>query len=188
MKWMILPLVLILVSCTSNKDASNPDNSFFPVSSFIKSQVAMVDTTLNSIMKVVTHDGTSDTSYITRQEFRSHASDFLSLPDLSSAKLRDQYTETQMFDQELKSIVLNYTPKEKGNEIQRQEVIIEPNEQKGDKVKTIYVDQLLEGKGSTVQKRMTWGVDQYFQVVTITKGDNAPEQVKIVRLSWNETR
>ena len=185
---MIFPLVLFLVSCTSNKDTADPNNSFFPVSSFIKSQVAMVDTTLNSIMKVVTENGVSDTSYITRQEFRSHAADFLSLPDLSTAKLRDQFTETQMFDQELKSIVLNYTPKEKGNEIQRQEVIIEPNEQTGDKVKTIYVDQQLNEKGSTVQKRLTWGVDKYFQVVTITKGDNAPEQVKIVRLSWNENR
>lgn len=185
---MILPLVLVLVSCTSNKDAGDSNNAFFPVASFIKSQVAMVDTTLNSIMKVVTQNGSSDTSYITRQEFRSHAVDFLSLPDLSSKKLRDEFTETQMFDQELKSIVLNYTPKDKGSQIQRQEVIIEPNEQSGDKVKTIYVDQLLEEKGSTVQKRLTWGVDKYFQVVTITKGDNSPEQVKIVRLSWNENR
>ena len=185
---MILPLLLVLISCTSDNDTKDPNAGFFPVSSFIKSQVAMVDTTLNSIMKVVTQNGISDTSYISRQEFRSHAQDFLNLPDLSSEKLKDEYTETQLFDQELKSIVLNYTPKEEGNEIQRQEVIIVPNEQTGDKVKTIYVDQVLEDKGKTIQKRLTWGVDQYFQVVTITKAANVPEQVKIVRLSWNQTR
>ena len=185
---MILPLILLLTSCTSNKNADDPATGFFPVTSFLKSQVAMVDTTLNSIMKVLTENGRSDTSYITRQEFRDHAKDFLSLPDLSSAKLRDQFVETQMFDQELKSIVLNYTPKEEGNEIQRQEVIIQPNEQTGDKVKSIYIDRLLEEGGSRIQKRLTWAVDQYFQVVTITKGEDRPEQVKILKLSWNQSR
>lgn len=181
---MMLPLLLILASCAAKKESGDEDKRFFPVSSFLKSQVAMVDTTLNSIMKVVTQNGTSDTSYIQRQEFRSHARDFLALPDLSSSEFEDEYTETELFDQELKSVVLNYTPKEEGNEIQRQEVIIEPNEQTGDKVKTIYVDQVLNEGDSTVQKRLTWGVDHYFQVVTITKKDGSPEQVKIVRLSW----
>ena len=148
----------------------------------------MVDTTLNSIQKIVTQNGIADTSFISRQEFRGHAQDFLSLPDLSSAKFKDAYTETELFDQELKSVVLNYTPKEEGQEIQRQEVIIEPNEQSGDKVKTIYIDQLLNAQGASVQKRLTWGVDQYFQVVTITKKEGVPEGVKIVRLSWGSNR
>lgn len=184
--WLPVALLITLASCGSKQNSNDPDNNFFPVTSFLNSQAAMVDSSLNSIVKVFTTNGISDTTYIKREEFRKHAKDFLSLPDLSSDDLKDDYTETEMYDAELKSVILNYTPKEGNAEIRRQEVIIEPNEQTGDKVKTIYIDQLLDEGDSTVQKRLTWQVDQYFQVVTISQKNGAPEKVQILRLIWNQ--
>jgi hypothetical protein len=182
---MISALLLFLVSCKTKENADPSATNFFPVSSFLGSQVAMVDSSLNSIMKITTMDGKSDTTYLKKEEFRSQAADFLSLPDLSSDELKDKYTETKLYDQELKRVVLNYTPKEPNAPIRRQEVIIETGLNAGDKVETIYIDQLLENGDSTVQKRLTWQVDRYFQVVTISNTNDTTEKIKILRLVWN---
>ncbi len=185
-KWLIVAGILCLVSCKAKKE-DDVNTAFFPVASYIKSQVAQVDTTLNRIMKIVTVNGTSDTLYIRRDEFRKHANDFLSLPDISSKKLKDDYTETQLYDEDLERVILNYTPKKQDNEIKRQEVMIKADELRGDKVESIFIDQLLEFNDSTVQKRLTWNVDHNFQVVTIVQKRNAPDKIHMLRLLWNES-
>ncbi len=184
-KWLIAASFLYFVSCKSKKE-EDANAAFFPVASFIKSQVAQVDTTLNRIMKIITVKGTSDTAYISRAEFRKEAKDFLSLPDISSKKLKDDYTETQLYDEDLERVILNYTPKNQDTEIRRQEVMIKPDNLRGDKVESIFIDQLLEFNDSAVQKRLTWNVDHNFQVVTIVQKGNTPDKIHTLRLVWNE--
>jgi len=184
-KWLIAAAFLFLLSCKSKKE-EDANAAFFPVASYIKSQVAQVDTTLNRIMKIITVNGASDTAYINRAEFRKEAKDFLSLPDISSKKLRDDYTETQLYDEDLERVILNYTPKNQDTEIRRQEVMIKPDNLRGDKVESIFIDQLLEFNDSAVQKRLTWNVDHNFQVVTIVQKGNTPDKIHTLRLVWNE--
>jgi hypothetical protein len=183
-KWIGPFFICILAGCRSGSKEGDPDSSFFPVSSFLHSQVAMVDSSLNSILKVVTVNGVSDSSFIPKEEFRNNAQDFLSLPDLSSPDLKEDYTETELFDQELKRVVFNYTPKEADASVRRQEVIIEPDAASGDRVESIYVEQVQSGGDSSVQKRLTWQVDSHFQVVTIVQKENVPEKVQVLRLIW----
>ena len=74
---------LALFACKSKKEEVK--ETFFPVLSFIKSQVAHVDTSLYPIIKLTFIDSTrTDTEYIKREDFRSLAKDFLELPDLTS--------------------------------------------------------------------------------------------------------
>jgi hypothetical protein len=184
-KWTGLLLVVLLAACKPNKKENDPAGSFFPVSSFLHSQVSMVDSSLNSILKIETADGVSDSTFIAKEAFRSNAGDFLSLPDLSG-DLKDDYTETELYDQELKRVVLNYTPKEQNAPIRRQEVVIEPNASTGDRVESIYIEHMFSGGDSSVQKRLTWRVDSHFQVVTIVQKKNVPEKIHVLRLVWKE--
>ena len=91
------------------------------------------------------------------------------------------------FDAELQRVILNYTPKERDQEISRQEVIVIPNQQSGDKVETVYTDKVVTDGDSTVQKRLTWQVDKFLQVVTMVRKKNAPETVSVLKVTWNET-
>src|SRR5688572_21493519 len=103
--------ILFLISCKDKKAAANEEKStaYFPVLSYIKSQVAHVDTSLYRIIKVVEKDSiTRDTIYLKREEFRNAAKDFLSMPDITSEDLKNDYAETEIFDQDLESVVLNY--------------------------------------------------------------------------------
>ena len=184
--YILLISTLFFISCKNKKHvAEEPAGNYFPVLSFIKSQVANVDTSLYRIIKVVQKDSAaSDTTYLKREDFKEAAKDFLSIPDISSGDLKDQYTETKLFDADLERAVLNYMPKEPDKEITRQEVIIKPN-QDGDKVQSIFINRVNSNKDSTVQKILLWEVDRKFKIVTLVQKPNVPEKKSTEEVIWN---
>lgn len=177
-------LILLLLSCKNKKKDSEEDGSFFPVISFLKSQVAHVDTSVYRIIKITKKDNLSDTSFLKREEFKDAAKDFLNLPDISSDRLREDYKETKLYDQDLEQVVLNYMPTDPNEEITRQEILIKPDPN-GDKVQSIFVNQSIPGDDSTVTKILFWEVDKKFRVVKTIQKSKAPERTEIVEVIWN---
>ena len=184
-KCLLFLIAISVLSCKSKKQ-NEENKSFFPVLSFIKSQVAEVDTSVYPIFKIATVDSLSDTVYIRREEFRQYANDFLTMPDISGKKWNDDYMETKLYDADLKRVILNYMPKDVNEEIRRQEVMIEPGHHTDDKVRTIIIDRLVTNEDSTVQKNMLWQVDKHFQVVTVTNRKNQPEKIEKLKVVWNK--
>ena len=149
--------------------------------------MADIDTSLHSIRKLVYVDSLrTDTIYIHREQFREAAKDFLSIPDLSSSKYEDRYTEEKQLDETLNRVILAYAPlKPEKEEIQRQEVLIK-TDPSGDKVTTIIINRVINTKDSSVQKRLLWKVDESFQVVTIKQLYGQPETTSTVKVIWGE--
>jgi hypothetical protein len=191
MKKPLFPLLigtLFLISCKNKKTAGTeePSTAYFPVLSYIKSQVAHVDTSMYRIIKVVEKDSTTrDTIYLKREEFKQAAKDFLSIPDISSDDLKDEYTESKIYDPDLESAVLNYMPKEPDKEITRQEVMIKPSTD-GDKVQSIFISRVTNTEDSTVQKILFWEVDKKFKIVTLVQKSNTPEKKTTEEVIWND--
>lgn len=181
---LIITILLILSCKNQKKDTEKENQKFFPVLSFIKSQVAHVDTSVFRIIKIVQKDSTSDTTYLKREEFREAAKDFLIIPDIASDELKDEYTETKLFVQDLKQVALSYMPKESNNEITRQEVMIKPDAN-GDKVQSIFVNRTAESKNELIQKILFWEVDKQFKIVTLTRSPGQPEKKETVTVIWN---
>src|SRR5215510_1697352 len=94
----ILPFSVILFvvsfSGCKSKDEQKKE-AFFPILSFIKSQVAHVDTSLYQITRLTSVDSTWDTVYIKREDFRAYAQDFLELPDLADKEFANKYEESK---------------------------------------------------------------------------------------------
>src|ERR671912_557113 len=132
--------ILLIVSCKNKKTTEEKEAAFFPVVSFIQSQVAHVDTSVYRIIKIVKKDSTADTLYLKREEFREAAKDFLNIPDISGDDLKNDYTETKLFIEDLGQVALNYMPKEPNKEITRQEVMIK-SDADGDKVQSIFINR-----------------------------------------------
>jgi hypothetical protein len=188
-----LALITVLIVQCKDKNGDNDTNDAsapFPVLSYLQSQVKHVDTSLYSIVKISKAHGRLDTAYLRREDFEAAAHDFLSLPDISSKKLRKKYSETKLYDEDLKKVVITYAPKDKEDfdEITRQDVIIDPGEGANDQVQTIYIETVLNKGDSTVQKRMTWNVDKDFQVIRITNKNNSPEDIQTTDVSWLDHR
>ena len=182
-KWLLLIFIPLFFSCT---DAA-PENKepFFPVRSYLQSQVAHIDSSMYRIIKITTVDGKKDTAFVQRQDFKNYAKDFTDLPDIAQSNLRDDYTESQIYDEEMQTAVLNYMPLGKEGEIRRQDVFIAPD-RNGDKVKTIFIERITEQNGKPVRKLLTWEVDRKFKIVTITQQNTKNEKIETVEVLWTE--
>jgi hypothetical protein len=186
LKFFLASLVLLFAVSCKHKEIDSGEK-FFPVLSFIQSQVADIDTSLHSIYKLVYVDSLrTDTFYIHRENFREEAKDFLSIPDISASKYRNRYTEEKLFDETMNRVLITYTPlKPEKEEIQRQEVLIKPNPT-GDRVTNIIINSVVNTRDSAVQKRLLWKVDESFQVTTIKQLAGQPETISTVKVVWNE--
>ena len=172
--------IVALLSCGEKKKSTKEGDGFFPVKSYIQSQISHVDTSVYTIIKIVTANGKSDTTYIKREEFKTYAKDFLTTPDISP----EDYKETNLFDELLERAIINYTTEDEDAEVRRVEVIVQPNPE-GDKVQSIFIDQLINNKKNALTKRMFWEVDKRFRITTITNSKNS-EQVETIDVVWND--
>ena len=179
-----LPSVLVAVaafySCKHEKK-----NDFFPVTSFISSQVKDVDTSVYSIIRTDKIDSTWDTTYIKREEFRALAHDFLESTDLTNSSIGKKYKEDKIYDESMDRVILTYTPVKENAEVQREEVVIIPGNTGNDKVRSIIIEKIKDSKDSTIHQHLLWQVDEKFQVVTIIEKNGQPVSSKTVEVSWN---
>lgn len=178
-------MALLLSSCGEEKNSKS--EKFFPVLSYIQSQVAHVDTSLYSIRKIIfISDTLTDTIHIPREAFRNEARDFLNIPDLMESKFQKRFTETKDFDETINRVMLTYLPVNPDKEeILRQEVLIAPDPS-GDRITSIFIDKMVVTKDSSVQKKMIWLTDKSFQVTTIKQVKEQPETTSTFKVLWNE--
>ncbi len=179
-------LVFSFIACKQKGKNNKPDEEFFPVLSILKSQVAHIDTSLYRIIKIVTIDSVSDTTYIRREEFRGLANDFLESADLTEKKYKKLYTESKFFDESLNRVIITYTPNKEDLEIKREELHIIPDLSTGDKIKTIIIDKFVPAKDSAIQKRLLWEVDERFQIVTTIQKSNKPDVTQTLKVIWSQ--
>jgi len=184
-KWLLLTFLPIVFSCHSESSKEEGETEpYFPIKSYLQSQIAHVDTSLYTIQLIESQNNRSDTTIIPREEFREQAKDFLEIPDITQSKWKDDFEEKKYFDEDLQSAVITYLPKEEDAEIRRQEVIIKPTANEGDQVKTFFIDRTFEDGSSTIQQRMLWEVNKWFRITTITQKPNQPEHIKTVQVIW----
>lgn len=183
---LFLPVMLAMTACKSEK--KEPEKKFVSVLSLIKSQVAHVDTSLYSIVKIVTTDSLHhDTTYIRREEFSAAAKDFLAIPDLSDKKVAKRYKEETMYDKTMNRVIITYTPENPDKEeIQKQELLVTPDLATGDKVNNIIINRVISNRDGFMQKNMLWQMDKSFQVVTTLQKPGKPETTTTMKVGWNE--
>jgi hypothetical protein len=178
-------LTLCYACKTKKKPESDVDNTqFFPVVSYLQSQVKDVDTSLYFITKIETINNRSDTLVIAREDFRKYAKEFLELPDITDKKWKGEYIETTQYDSSMGRALFFYNAVDEDAELKRQDITVMPTFGGNDEVKTIYVHLVKEGKDSTVEKKMYWEVDKYFSIVTIVQKENIPDQIKKLQVHW----
>lgn len=181
-RWLALLTLTLLLACGHKKKDST--ENYFSAISFLKVQVKQMDTTRYIYTKIESVGTVSDTTVISNQEFKKYANDFLTLPDISSDENYDDYEESNSYDDDLKIVLLTYSPKNNEAEIRRQTVMLEPNEFGESKVRTILINTITVQKNVTIEKEMTWHVNKRLLIVTKTTMDNKPETMKTVLIRW----
>ncbi len=183
----MMAAILFLFSCKQKE--KEPDKKFISVLSLIRQQVAHVDTSLYSIVKVVSTDSLHhDTTYIPREQFSAIAKEFLEIPDLSDSKVAKRYKEeAPIYDETLNRVIITYLPVDPDKEeFKRQELLATPVPGADSKINNIIIIREISNRDSFLQKNMLWQMDKYFQVVTRSQKPGQPEMITTTRVTWNE--
>ena len=182
-KWIILSILPVLLSCKGKKDKE--EKNLVSVVSLIEEQVKMIDTSLYRITVIQKRDSIADTSIISRENFRKIAKDFLSLPDISSKTIKENYEESNSYDADMEVALFTYTAKDPDVEIRRETIMLEPAPSGGEsKVKSILINSIRAEKDSTIEKDMTWHMGQRFQVVSKIRKPSQSEKIRILQVRW----
>ena len=185
-QWILCLLSLAGFFACKSKKKDDDIGAWFSVKSYLQSQAKNVDTSLYRIIKIDTVDSSSDTTVIPREDFRKYAKDFLDIPDISTGSKQDDYQETKMYDEELNKVILTYTTNKPDEEIRREDVMLENDQNGNSQVKTIIINKLQTEDNTTVEKNMVWQVDKRFLVVTKTEAPKGPEKIKKLEVVWND--
>jgi hypothetical protein len=186
MKIRTIIILLVFAACKNKtKNAEGEPNGSFPVLAMIQSQVAHVDTSIYTITMSVKKDSVEgDTVYLKREQFREVAKDFLSIPDISTKKWKDDYVETKDFMQDLGLVVLDYSAKDEDAEIRKEQVYIEPGPGGEDKVDRIMIVKVYKEKDAIVYKNLLWKMNSHFQIATNIQEPGKPEHTTIQTVRW----
>ncbi len=178
-------LVIILIACKSKE--KKEDAGYFPVLTVIKGQVNHVDTSLYQIIKLTPIDSVrTDTEYIRREDFRALAKDFLEIPDITDPSFKGRFEETRLLDRDLNRVLITYIPVDATKElIQREEVLVIPSEGIGT-MDNLIINYVSNTRDSSVEKKMLWKMNQYFQVTTIKQKPGMPETISTTKVIWGE--
>jgi hypothetical protein len=187
LKYTLLFLFVLSITACKQKEKSIGEK-FFPVLSYIQSQVMDIDTSLYPIRKIIYSDSLrTDTVFMHRENFRREAEDFLAIPDITSSAFEKRYKEEKQVDEMLNRVLLIYTPLNPEKEIiQRQEVLIKPDPS-GDKVSNIIINSLINTRDSLVEKKMLWQVGESFLVTATRQLPGQTETTTTIKVIWNES-
>lgn len=179
-------LLFLLAGCKAKKAKPDiPAEKFFPVTDYIRGELAKLDTSLATFYKIETANGISDTVPIRNADVKRYARDFATLPDISSNELKNDYQITHEYDDMLNAFVFMFTTNE-DHPVKREDVVLDPapNAQGKNDIQSIFVE-LWQNNGDTlVRKNMLWEAGKNFQVTTVSEAGGT-QQTKKLQVVWN---
>ena len=186
---LVVFLSIIITFAACEQKEKEADKKFISVLALIKKEVAHIDTSLYSIMKVVYTDSLHiDTTYIRREQFADAAKDFLSIPDLSDKKIAKRFTEeSPRYDEQMNRVIFTYLPlKPHNEEFKKLELLLTPIPGEESKVNNVIITREIANRDSFFQQRMLWQTAKSFQIVTRRQKPGQPEITTTTKVTWNE--
>lgn len=192
--YIYIIVVLFSASCRNQTTSVSDENSFiskadtlpsepyYPITQYIRDQIAYVDTTPLAIEKITfVNSKKIDSVIIDRQEFHQLAEEFLK-PDLNDKYVKSLYTESSYNDLTLNSLAFNYTAKDPALELQQADVLLNPE---NNKVKNIIFKKIRNNKDTSVRMNGLWKHNMNFQINYILQPVNGIQQTKQIEVIWD---
>lgn len=185
----LVPLVLFFASChqadKSNTQKEKQAAEIFPVTSFIKGQIHIVDSFQLPTLKYITANNKKDSSLISINEFKQLAQEFLH-PDINNLQVSSAYKESSFADQSIKGVTFTYATDNKELEIQRLDVIVSASPVMNDKVRSIYMEKQSVSGDTAIYKKLYWKTDKNFQIITTTQAGEQPAVTSVMKVEWDK--
>jgi len=182
--------LLILNGCFNNSNKTNTvekkvlADSFFPVTSYIKGQIVVLDSLPVTPLQITTIKGKSDSVWITKNDLKKILSTFLS-PTIDETNLVDFFKETKFNDQTLNAITFTYDPSKilpDSISLRHWDVYVNPET---GVVEKVYIVKNIKEDNKKITQQLTWQTNVLAKITTIlNKEDGNQELLKEVVFTW----
>lgn len=196
-KYCIITIIIWgLLSCTNNTkqvtvgteaESKKQIDSFFPVTSFIKGQILILDSLPVTPLQITTVKQKSDSAWIHKEDLKPLLLPFLT-PVIGETNFTKYFKETKFNDQTLNAVTFTYDPINiipDSISLRHWDVYVDP--EKGTVVKVYMVKNIKENNQSFTQQ-LTWQTNKMAKISTIlNKPDGNMELLKEVVFTWDFT-
>ncbi len=191
---LLLSLTSLTSACGNHQPATaapdkNPKtdssaSSFFPVANYLESEIRYVDSTPLAILKCVTVNNRTDSSFLTPAEFHRLATAVFVPEDLDSSRLQKDYTESSFGDKTTGYLTFTYSPKNRAQAVQKVDVVVQPGEIR-DQVKSIYMEREEKLSDTLRINKMYWQAGKSFLVVSSLQLPGKSPEIRQLKVVWN---
>lgn len=190
-KYSILVIGLLILNGCSNSTKKNntPDEktiaaSFFPVTSFIKGQIIVLDSLPVTPLQITTVKGKSDSIWITKDVLKNLLLPFLT-PIINETNLINFFTESKFNDQTLNAITFTYDPSQiMPDSISLRHWDVYVNPETGN-VEKVYIVKTIKEQGQSLTQQLTWQTNKLAKITTILNTTNGDQTLlKEVVFIW----
>jgi hypothetical protein len=184
-------LMFIVASCNSDEKTVSTESqvkedtvSIFPVTDFLKGQLRELDSMPVTVLKTVTRDGKTDSTWQGRASIRVFASPFLAQV-IDSASVSSYFSAKSFLDQTITAFTLTYdsnTNLPDSITLHHWSVYIDPQT---NQVQRIYLvkENAKDNEGITTQ--LTWKVNEWCSIRTITEKPGSNPDIREEKLTWD---
>lgn len=197
MKYTISALIAVswlMTSCKDNTPQNNKNRpavqdsaiaqpSFFPVPDYVGGQLRIIDSLQLPLSMDVTVNGKTVSRKATASDLQLWAQNFL-LPDISDPAVKKFYTETNIADQSIPSVMLIYSTPNDTLTVQKINVFIKPDPVQNDKVTGVYIEKIFKRKDTVFNQKLYWKTGKNMQVITEKKIKNTTLPVEQIKIIW----
>jgi hypothetical protein len=188
---LLLPVILISACHTKKTDTTTGETgqsdtakkNYLPVSDYLRSEIAAVDSFPLRIMKYHIENGKTDSGIITTAVFDRIAQEFL-LEGLDSSHFEKNFEENSFVDRSTDLISFTYSTKDTGYGLKRVDVLLSPGAGT-DKLNSIYMEAINGNNDTTIIRKLSWKAGRNFRILHIQKAGKGPETTSQTIVVWD---
>lgn len=188
----VIFFIALFCSCTEQRSVtpqqpikdSATNQTFFPVTEYIRGQLAEIDGLPVTPLKIITHNGKQDSMWMKKKDIRPFAEAFLH-PEIDTTNFKNLFIERSFLDQTIDAFTFSYDPVGKlpdTLQLRRWDVYIDP---KKNTIKRIFIIKEINDNGTTQKLQLTWKANQWCKITTITEQEGQQPNVKEEMMKWD---
>ncbi|MEO5651184.1 MAG: hypothetical protein ABIR03_14835 [Ginsengibacter sp.] len=187
---LLCGLIFFMASCNSDEKIVSTANSadttvsIFPVTDFLKGQLRELDSMPVTVLRTITVNGKTDSSWLKRESIRPFALPFLT-PVIDSTSMSSFFSAKSFLDQTINAFTLIYdanTHLPDSVSLHHWSVYIDPQTSK---VQRIYLVKEYEKDGAAITKQLTWKVNEWCSIRTITEKPGSSADIHEEKMRWD---
>lgn len=168
-----------------SRNADTENRSFFPVTSFLKGQMVLLDSLQITFLQVNTKGSKSDSVWISNKKVRPLLQPFI-VDEIDKENLSAFFKESKFNDQSTAAITFTYDPKTilpDSMTLRHWDIYVNPET---GNVKRVYILKKMKINNQAYTQQLTWQTGKWAKLVNILdKPDGNSEIQSEIKLVWD---